>query len=431
MEQKQLATIERLQQDLQKAQKINDDLNTLVDELRQKIAKDNHDSAERFNEVEHKCNDLQQKCQDQQKELSQRLDIETRLQYHKGLCESLRQISDKAKQETTAVGDRLRQATEENARLIKQHQEVSQELRDLRMQVRSEQSFLEKEQKITELQTDLQRIKRDESLRRQKMAGENDSLRTKNLNMQQELRDLRGRMQKGRQTSRRSMHDESRTMDENDMVEQPSEKATECANCTELSAKEKKLNGDIYIKDCHIARLKMMLDNNSILRENEELREEAKKHVVEHDQWQQEICKLKSALAAVKSIPPACPVPCPKCARQKHLKDFGQQTEPAPAYNGSAIITETDNNLLQQQLHTLSRKYQMTKQLCRDRQQQIDEMKRQVAGMAKASNNGNVASDPMNGDCKENAPLNKVSGDADLKRFQVCLLSFKCHCSLF
>lgn len=420
-EQKQLAIIQRLQQDLHKEQQITVELTAHLDQFKRKNDKDNDDHAARLKEMEHKCRELLQRCQDQQQELVQRTDLDAQLQYHKGLCESLRQASDKAKHEAATASDRLLQVNEENTRLVKQHQTACQELRDLRMQMHSEQSFQEKEQKINELQTDLQRVKREESMKRQQMIGENDSLRTKFQNMQKELTDLRGRLQKDRRTSRRSVHDESRTIDDPDVAEKELEKtAQQCAECEELSAKVKKLNGEIYIKECHITRLKMVLDNNSMLRENEELRQEAKKHGASNEQWRQEVAKLNAALVAAKAVPPPRPIPCLKCAKPKHLKDFGQQTEPAPVYNGSAIITETDNDILQQDLRSITRKYQLSKQVCRDRQLQIEEYKKRLAElMLKNNNNACVPTGEVNGDCKENEPINKVTGGTDHKRLQV------------
>lgn len=284
----QLATNERMKDEFQQLLQSHVDLRAVVDKLNPQLTN-----------VQQEYKELQQRCDQLKRQLAQRSDLETQLLYHKGLSENLRQINEKSQQDAESTRAQMQQAAiEEKARLVKQHQSVCRELQELRQQMRSEQSFLEKEQQITELQSDLQRVRRDESFRRKQIAGENDCLRLKNMNIQKELADLRDRMQKDRRTSRRIVHDESRIIDD------------VCARCAKLLAKEQNLKADLYSNQRQQAGLNENVETSAMLRENEELRALVKTHEAAGAQWRLEVAKQIAT-----------------CSKPKLLKDVGHQTD--------------------------------------------------------------------------------------------------------
>lgn len=180
--------------------------------------------------------------------------------------------------------------SEQLQQAIEAHRAVSAELSDLRGRQRSERSFHEKELKISELESHLQHLCKEDQAHRQ----QNDALQSRNQQMFTELSDLRARIDRDRKSRRRSAHDDSRTT----FTTQPTQPqpqpdvtagmgltkalvrstetqtgdAAEPCGCVEMDKRIKILQRDMKIKDCHLARLKMEMEHHPLVADNAELK---------------------------------------------------------------------------------------------------------------------------------------------------------------
>lgn len=355
--------------------------------------------------------------------------------------------------------EQLRLATEA-------HRETVAELSELRSRHRSEQSFNEKELKISELETHLQHLHHEDQARRQ----QNDALHSRNQQMTDELNDLRARLDRDRKTRRRSAHDDSRTTftsgQQPDAVaaratpppaaatsvrsmETQTGDATETCGCAEMDRRIQVLVRDLKIKDCHVARLKMEKECSSAERDNAELKKVSgtcdQNHIViltkssspqlvakhEHDllKLTKRLAEQAEALKA-KSTAHSCTKQCSatvstQSAQPPSQVHREQQTDEFAVINGSALIAQQEQDKAAEELTHLSNKYRQAKWLCQRRKEDIERLELQlkevtaaaaVAAASRSSTNGEGVATKL-GDRmeKENTPAkdtNRLPGAA-------------------
>lgn len=275
--------------------------------------------------------------------------------------------------------------------------ELTQELEETHNRMRSEQSFAEKEQKIHELQINLTTIKSEEVVRRKMLLNEKDDLLTRNQQLTFENDELRGKVKKDRKSRRYSTHDETRMSmfsqicDLNTQTVETQTCPTETVcSCSEMDAKIKVLERELRIKECQVGGLNMKLEHHPMLSANVELRKELKKYELELHNQRMEIVSLRSQTRARTVIKSECAV----CMERQNCVPVSreQQTDAEPnkvinmsSCNGSALITEEQNYALKAELIKISNKYEITKQICRNRAAEIEKLQQQLASGAMTS----------------------------------------------
>lgn len=338
-----------------------------------------------LNELQQQTQDWTQKLKDAEKFKHQLNKAEKEIQHLKTQLLTCHQRCA----ELQTHNERLAEIEREHTLGIKK---LRQELEETRNRMRSDQSFVEKVQQINELEMNLKTIKTEEVIRRKMLLSEKDDLLTRNQQLTLENDELRGKANKDRKSRRYSTHDETRMSllsQLSDLNTQNVETQT-CPNdtlcsCIEMDAKIKVLQRDLKIKECQVAGLNMKLDHHPMLSENAKLRKEIKKYDLELDNQRLEIDSLKSEARARAVIHKSECVAC--IGRQKSkVVDREQQTDSEPtkvinmsSYNGSALITEEQNSILKKDILNIKKKYEFTKQICRNRALEIENLKQHLA----------------------------------------------------